>query len=430
MLKNLRTLNGRKFHSLINVQNVGLALVCVYILTTFIASDVGISSKLKSIALVLMLGWALISVLLSWKRKEFPLSGYTVWYLVFALFSFVGVLYSPNENFMEGAFYLVMVTFCVTFAITTFVNTKFSFKIFGYVYVVSAVMLVGMLYLKGMLSGTSTDRLGQDFMGNANTFAWMMMLATMFAMWLLVYESRNDSFKLKFLNKLYLLVKLALVGAIFVCLYALILSGGRKFFVLPFLFLYILLVLRKDKRGKTHFRLYTIVAIVFIAVAYVLIMNVEVFYNAIGVRIEKFISGLLEGGDTGASAEIRKQMREYAFEMWAGSPIFGYGFDSFKYYNVSLSGHFYYSHCNYTELLFSGGIILFVVYYGFIIYILKKAFCAKNIDCKYRAFSIATIICTLLFDFLGISLNVTIMHTFIALAYGVLKFNEKQPLIQ
>ena len=419
-----KLLTDNKYKRLLNIQTIGLILVCVYILTTFIASDVGINSRFNTIALVLMLGWAILSIIFSWKKREFPLTGYTAWYIVFMLISFVGVFYAPKQDILDNAFYYVLVSFCVTFAITTFVNSKFSFKIFGYTYVISAVLLIGILYLQGLLKGTSADRLGEDFMGNANSFAWMMMIATMFAMWLLVYESGKDSFKWVFLKKLYLLAKLALIGAILACLYALILSGGRKYFVLPFLFLYILLVMRKDKNGNTHFWRYTIIAVVSLAVIYVLVMNVEVLYNAIGIRIKAFVEGLLGIDDYDGSSAIRAQMSEYAFEMWAGNPIFGYGFDSFKYYNVNLTGHFYYSHCNYTELLFSGGIVLFVVYYGFIAFVLKKAITAKNVNCKYRAFSTAVIICTLLFDYLGISFNTLIMQTFIALAYSVLSFEE------
>lgn len=425
-MQDSKLLNGKKLGGKLTFQNVGLTLVCIYIFLGFVATDIGISSRVKSISLILLLGWAVVSVVRSWKKREFPISSYSAWYFVFVLISFITMMYSPEKDILSGEFYQMLVSFCVTFAITTFVNSKFSFKTFAYTYIISAVVLVVLLYFKGMLSGTESDRLGQELMGNANSFAWMMMIATMFGIWVLIYESGKDSFKHRLLKEYFWIVKVAVAVGIVLCLYALILSGGRKYFVLPFAFLYFLLIFKKDKNGKTHFWLYTLIAIVMVVILYILIMNVEPLYNAIGKRIERFLQGLLGTGNYDGSSSVRATMREYAISMWLQKPIFGYGFDSFKYYNVDVTGHFYYSHCNYTELLFCGGIVLFIVYYGFIFYILKKAIKNKNVNCKYRSFSIAVIVCTLLFDILGISFSVAIMQTFIALAYKVISFKENE----
>lgn len=414
--------NKRKYF---NVQNIGLALVCLYIFTCFVAVDIVVSSRFNSITLVLMLGWALLCLVRSWATKKLPLSGYTAWYAVFMVISFVSMLYSKEQSIFSGQFYLMLVSFCVTFAILIFVNNAFSFKTIAYAFIISATVLVVLLYAKGLLSGTESDRLGQDFMGNSNNFAWMMMIATMLGMWLLIYESGKASFKWEVFKKCYLLVKIALIGAILLCLYALMLSGGRKYFVLPFVFLYVLLILKKDKKGKTHFWLYTAIAIVLVVVAYLLIMKVETLYNAIGKRIESFIQGFTGKGEYDGSSAIRSTMREYALSMWIQNPIFGYGFDSFKYYNLTHTGHFYYSHCNYTEMLFNGGIVLFVAYYWIYFLLIRKMRRAQNVNSKYKAFAVGTVVITLLFDLLGISYSVLVMQLVLALSYRALDLNNE-----
>lgn len=413
---------------LINIKNIGLALVCFYIFTSFVAVDLGISSKINSIALLFMLLWTILYVVRAWVNKEMPISGYTGWYLVFMAVAFIMMINSPSHDIFSGEFYYMMVSLCVTFSMLVFVNDKISFKLVAYTFIISGAILVFMVYAKGMLSGNADDRLGDEIMGNANSFAWMMMLSAMFGIWILVYETGKKSFQMPIFQKLRWLIKVCLAVAVLLCLYALILSGGRKYFLIPFVFCYILLVFRKDKKGKTHFWLYTAISVGVIAIVYLLIMHVKPLYDAIGVRIEGFIQGLLGIGEYDDSSYLRKVMREYAFSMWTKSPLFGYGLDSFKYYNVALTDRFFYSHCNYTELLFSGGIVLFAVYYFIFYRIGKNAIKAKNVvDNKYRSFAIGTLVCILLFDYFGVSSSAMIMQLIIALSYRVLSFKDNKP---
>ena len=419
---------GKDNNRLLSMQNIGIVLVCFYILTSFVAVNIGISSTLNSVALILMLFWTALCVIRSWKTKEFPISGYTAWYFVFMMVSFVTMTYSPEFNILSGEFYLMIVSFIVTFSIINFVKKGNHFKIIAYVYIISAVILVVMLYAKGMLNGSESDRLGGSIMGNANTFALMMMVATMLGIWLLLYGSSKKDFYFNFLNKCYVAIKVLLCVAIVVCLYAIVLSGGRKYFILPFLFFYILLVFKKDRHGRTHFWLYTAIIIGVIVVVYLLIMHVKPLYNALGYRVERFLQGTFGNGELDGSSVLRTEMQQYAMDMWIKSPLFGYGFDSFKYYNVEYTGQFYYSHCNFTELLFNGGLLLFVAYYYFFFYIARKIIKAKDVDTKYRVFALAILICTLIFDFMGIGYSAIIIQIALALSCKVLDFKKEESL--
>ena len=145
-------------------------------------------------------------------------------------------------------------------------------------------------------------------------------------------------------------------------------------------------------------------------------MRVPLFYDAIGVRMEGLLENITgEGGD--ASAVIREKMRKLALEKWIENPIIGYGFDSFKYLAQQEVGHFYYSHCNYTELLYSGGIFYLVLYYWIFWKILRRCIKNKDIPVSFKAFAMASVISMLLFDYGAVTYNSTPQMIMLMMAY-------------
>ena len=106
-------------------------------------------------------------------------------------------------------------------------------------------------------------------------------------------------------------------------------------------------------------------------------MRVEFLYNIIGVRMENFIILLTEGTTTEGSLESRMSLIDIAMAHIKKKPWTGYGFDCFKMVSgmngggkVDAHSEGYYSHNNYIELLFGGGIIGLVLYYIPMVYLL------------------------------------------------------------
>ena len=56
--------------------------------------------------------------------------------------------------------------------------------------------------------------------------------------------------------------------------------------------------------------------------------------------MEGLINTFLGVGNAEASAESRGIMIAIGLKKWLDSPIWGYGFDSFKYYNLATTGGF------------------------------------------------------------------------------------------
>ena len=252
----------------------------------------------------------------------------------------------------------------------------------------SSAIMVTVLIITGNMND-STGRLGNELVGNANHFALMVMIATIYALWLMLYGKQGK------------IRNIILALAVGLNYYAMFLSGGRKFVIIPVIFLYILLLFRQDKKGRRHTVIYTVVILAIIGLLYYLIMKVPMFYEIIGVRMEglfNLFSGDIE--NAGGSAQLRDQMRKMALSKWLQCPIWGYGHDSFKDYNVTVTGHRMYSHDNYAELLYNLGIIGLIAYYWFYGKTLLTAFKGKNTIPLYaRAFAVATIVSLVVYGY-------------------------------
>ena len=141
-----------------------------------------------------------------------------------------------------------------------------------------------------------------------------------------------------------------------------LLTGSRKNILLLIISATILLYLENKKSLKGLLKIGIFSAILIIIVLY-LIFNVEVFYNVIGVRIEQFIEVLLFGGELSKSDELRSYMMKF-------------GIDGYAVLLNNDIGIKLYSHNNFVELLVTGGIIGFIVYYG--VYLKLLASLLKN----------------------------------------------------
>ena len=154
-----------------------------------------------------------------------------------------------------------------------------------------------------------------------------------------------------------------------------LLTGSRKNILLLIISATILLYLENKKSLKGLLKIGIFSAILIIIVLY-LIFNVEVFYNVIGVRIEQFIEVLLFGGELSKSDELRSYMMKFGIQQFFNKPILGYGIDGYAVLLNNDIGIKLYSHNNFVELLVTGGIIGFIVYYG--VYLKLLASLLKN----------------------------------------------------
>ena len=88
---------------------------------------------------------------------------------------------------------------------------------------------------------------------------------------------------------------------------------------------------------------------------------------------------------------------------WFESPIFGHGLDAFKFFNKETTGHFFYSHNNYVEMLYDFGILGFLFYYVYIYKLYKKLTKVPKELESFSILGIGIIIELLFFDIGGVA---------------------------
>lgn len=398
----------------VSMNTIGLFLFSIYIFVSYIANDVLLPSIVNSYVLFLFLGYSVLHVLV---KRKLKINSTIIWLILFMVFSLLSMLYSPEKSVFSSSFYYLIVNFILVLFLAQYVYTIQSIERIAWIYTISAFSLVFFLVITGNIFDTSTTgRLGQELLGNANIFATMLMTSSIYTIWLLTYQNSKKASKLVLL----------------LCLIAeylgMFLSGGRKYIVVPLIFLYILLLFKQDKNGRKHIIKYTLIILAIMVIIWNLIMNVPVFYEIIGSRMESFfafLSGDISHAD--GSSKIRSQMIEMGMQKWLSSPIWGYGFDSFKYYNQAITGHFYYSHNNFVELLYNTGIIGFILYYWYYAKLGFIAWQAKDsVSLNVRAFIVAMVVSMLCYEYGAINYTSTATMIMFNLSSIMLTVDDKE----
>lgn len=137
---------------------------------------------------------------------------------------------------------------------------------------------------------------------------------------------------------------------------------------------------------------------------YYLIMNIELFYGAIGYRFEKMVYQYLGiNGVADGSTRERLAFARDALDVFKNHPFFGVGLDGYRYLNRI---QFTYSHNNYIELLADIGIIGFSIYYSKYLALLATAI--KKIKNNQLLFSILAAM--IIADFGTVSYSAELQH--------------------
>lgn len=402
---------SRSFRVKLSMDKLWFGLLVIYIMSGYLAQDVLLPESLNQLALYAFLGFSMLMILLRGKVK---VNAIVLWGLVCLGLAFFAMLYGPEFSFWGGTYYALIVNFILVFIFAQMPWNEKRFAVIMLAYVFSAVGLIGVLAATGNLEDRSeSGRLGQELTGNANILAMMLMVGAIYGIWLLVTTRKSSC-------------KLFALAAIVVIYIGMFLSGGRKYIVVPIIFAYILLLNNKDQKGRKHIIKNTLLIIAVVLLVYQVIMKVPFFYESIGQRFEGAFALFDDSYSMDGSTRVRKKMIEAALERWPESPLWGFGFDSFKYYNRNeVSGHFYYSHNNFTELLYNQGIIGFAGYYGFYVWLLRSTM-KKGVSSLNRGFVVGAVLSLLAFEYFGITYSVTPAQFLLFFCYYRLKSDDSR----
>lgn len=231
--------------------------------------------------------------------------------------------------------------------------------------------------IPSLIQGNGTYRLGSQSGWNSNSIALYFATLSIVTIYFIFEKTKNKKY-----NILSYVTQSIMI----------LLTGSKKGLVLLILPLIALIFIRA-KGTKLFKRL--IWAVIILGIVLYIVFKVPFFYNVIGSRIESMLGtlGVISGNyGYSASTEERTGMIKKGFEMFPVHPIVGWGWWAF----AILSGYGTYSHCNYVEILVSMGILGFMVFYGFYLYLIIKNII--NFSTTISKINLMIMVCVLFID--------------------------------
>lgn len=304
--------------------------------------------------------FSIVSICFMAKTKKIYFSKYYFVPLIFIIYHFILILlgFAMNSNVSLKMINTLIINICLIIAVYNYIisfnNINDFMKMCVYVSIISLVLIV--IFLKG---DVFTGRFGHTWRQSVSYYVMgqaVYLSANAVSNFCSIGFFISSIIYIKEKRKIYILFNLILVIGIF-------LSGSRKGILLLILyFAYIIW----NIYGKNVFKLIGVSILVF-SIIYILIFKVPLFYENIGVRVEDLIESLVTKNLIDASAETRIKLINIAKPAIIKRPVIGYGLGSFKLIsnNLGLDN-------NYYDLLMSGGIIGFIIYYSYILLAIIK----------------------------------------------------------
>ncbi len=399
--------------TMIDFRKWSLFFICVYgimIYATYINSLFSITA---SLCLRAMLGFAALDIIIN---RNIKINSYLIWYSLFILLCGASILFvESNISSAISVLKTLVVVLGIGVSVTIAVKEKKEIEMVLYCMSIGSVFLMLYLIFSGYVAeydalNDTTKRFGNELTGNANIFAAIYMIAACASAYIILTNKKKT-------------VKLAFALAFALQMYGLVLAGSRKNLLIPFFMLYILFIQKKDKKGRSHLIITTIIGVFVMLLGYYLLMNVPFLYDNIGYRFETVIeyeTGNAVSADT--SAMVREAMREKAMVLWTDHPIFGYGLNMF----TAVSGFGMYTHNNFLELMCNHGIVGMILYYSFYGYLLYKLFKNKSQHKMFKYFSIAMVISELIYEYGAITYNGVPNHLILMLISVFVEKNDEE----
>lgn len=376
-------------------------LLCLYVFFMYTAQETLFPTIIHSLVMYTMVIVVFINLFF---KKKMKLTQFTIWYFFFFLFLFFSSIFYGQSDI--SILFPTFVSLIISFCFIQTINSEEKLIKSANVYVVSALVMGLMIWSSGQLDyiywGVSgEERLGTEITGNANVFTALFMYSGVFASWFMVFEEKT-------------IYKIVYALLFLFILFIMILSGGRKTIISIMMSLIVFMIMKEG--GKKSYVKNLIFAILIVFGIFFIIMNNSFLYDLIGERFEGLFNLFTGKGSDIGGDDIREQMFVLAIDGWLDKPILGHGIDSFKFYNQSVTGHFYYSHNNFVELLYDVGIIGFLLFYSFYFYIYRSL---RNINIipKFRALGYGLLCELLIFDFGGVSYYLVGNIVILAIAY-------------
>lgn len=290
---------------------------------------------------------------------------YQYWCILMVILSIIASLIAPSYSNPMYEFINMLQVFLIGFVTYGYLDSEIKTENLLKMFVFGGIILAIRLVIKTPVNvWFSWQRLGEAIGSNANDVGNKAAISAIIALCL----AKNFTKR----KRLAYFIAFGILGLI------VLFSGSRKALIAVVVGSVLLYTIGLQNKKKLFFSLVGIgVALVLI---YSAIMNIDILYQTIGRRIETMINVFFYGGSEASSIDLREKYVKVAWELIKKNPIQGIGLGSFLY----VSGIGVYSHCDYTEVACSYGLIgAFVFYLPLLLGTIKYALLKNKSDVDY-----------------------------------------------
>lgn len=282
---------------------------------------------------------------------------FKIWAILFLATCSISIVYALNRSVSFDSVKTLIILFIILFFIDDEMESQKDIETYMKLFLVSLFIMMIYVLVKVDLK---SFQLAQH--GEASTGLWngndIGMKCALFIIIMLHFINNNTT-------------RILRIFLIFLTIPAFILvyyTASRKAFLMVVLGISLFYYLKHPTKKIRNL----LVIIISVYIGYMLLMNVDVLYNAIGWRIEGALALFEKNGKVDSSALLRAKYINVGIKAWKESMMLGYGIDNYRIINLMETGHFTYSHNNFVEILVGVGGMGFLIYYSYYIILLYE----------------------------------------------------------
>ena len=319
----------------ISIYNISVALM---IFSVWAFNETKIITYPIKIIYIVLLGYYTVS------RHKTGMK-YQAWCISMIVISAVAMLVAPDLVSSSYMFINLFQVFLIGFVTCGYLDNeaKIDFMLKSLV-VGGLILTIRLVVVTPVSVWLSWQRLGEAIGSNANDVGNKAALSAIIAI-CMVKSSRGKKRIMYFLS----------FGALAVIV---LFSGSRKALIAVVVGIVFLNTIGLQDKRKIVFAVIIVGALLILG--YHLLMTNDVLYATIGRRVENMIDVIFRGKSESQSIDLREKYMNFAWQLIKQNPICGIGLGAFSY----VSGVGVYSHCDYTEVACSYGVIGAMIYYA------------------------------------------------------------------
>lgn len=289
------------------------------------------------------------------RQQTVRISTFEIWILFVFLYGAVSLFWSMDAGRSFHVLFNIGKTMVVCFLVYPHLNDRKSINRTLLLMLLALVYMMVLLILKTPYAAWGTERIGAAINQNSNEIGRLVCLGAVLTFYFMNLYKNN---------------KWILVPVFFsFCAVALMTGSKNAIFIMIFqigAFYYLI-----SGKGRRILVLAGAIAVIYLIVYFV--MNNDVLYGLVGIRMERMFRMLTGGPAVDGSTLERLYFMETAWKLFLHNPILGIGLNNFSAYLASIGySNVVYSHCGFLELLSTLGAVGFCIYYFMYVKVIRQ----------------------------------------------------------